>query len=95
MAVYEFYSIIENSKEDNCYIVNFPYTWGCFTYGDTLLEAVEMVEEALILMRTCMGDDGDDIPPASPTEKLIEQLPKGAVLWILLSIPTNIERWID
>jgi len=42
MAVYEFYSIIENSKEDNCYIVNFPYTWGCFTYGDTLLEAVEM-----------------------------------------------------
>ncbi|WP_331854370.1 hypothetical protein NST62_07030 [Ureibacillus sp. FSL K6-8385] len=39
-----------------------------------------MVEEALILMRTCMEDDGDDIPPASPTEKLIEQLPKGAVL---------------
>lgn len=42
MAVYEFYSIIENSKEDNCYIVNFPYISGCFTYGDTLLEAVEM-----------------------------------------------------
>jgi len=27
-----------------------------------------------------MEDDGDDIPPASPAEKLIEQLPKGAVL---------------
>ncbi|WP_244149286.1 hypothetical protein [Anoxybacillus pushchinoensis] len=39
-----------------------------------------MKEEALILMLTCMDDDGDDIPPASPAEKLIEQLPKGASL---------------
>lgn len=42
--------------------------------------AVEMTEEELILMRTCMEDDGDDIPPVSPAEKLIEQLPKGAGL---------------
>lgn len=49
----------------------------------------------MILMRTCMDDDGDDIPPASPAEKLIEQLPKGASLVSLLSILTNIERWID
>ncbi|SFA56894.1 hypothetical protein SAMN05216169_105811 [Anoxybacillus pushchinoensis] len=44
------------------------------------IHAVEMKEEALILMLTCMDDDGDDIPPASPAEKLIEQLPKGASL---------------
>lgn len=42
--------------------------------------AVEMTEGALILMLTCMDDDGDDIPPASPVEKLIEQLPKGVSL---------------
>jgi antitoxin HicB len=80
MAVYQFYAIIEKNEEENCYIVSFPDLENCFTDGETLVEAVEMAEDVLLAVLSCMEDAGDYIPPASSVEKLKELLPSGASL---------------
>lgn len=38
---------IQYSKDDNCFLVEFPDLPGCLTYGDTLEEAKENAREAL------------------------------------------------
>jgi len=80
MAVYQFYALIQKDEEDGGYIVTFPDLENCFTYGETLVEAVEMAEDVLLTMLDYMEEIGEDIPVASSVEKLKELLPSGASL---------------
>ncbi|KFZ42272.1 HicB family protein [Anoxybacillus flavithermus] len=80
MAVYQFYAIIQKDEEDDGYIVTFPDLDNCFTFGETLVEAVEMAEDVLLTVLDYMEEIGEDIPIASSVEKLKELLPSGASL---------------
>lgn len=54
------------TKESGGYSVNFPDVEGCYTCGDSLVEAIEMAEDALALMLCSHEKDGEPIPQASP-----------------------------
>ncbi|MGI6691596.1 MAG: type II toxin-antitoxin system HicB family antitoxin [Clostridiales bacterium] len=60
MAQYCFPAVF--TPEDGAYNVTFPDLPNCFTFGDTLAEAVYMAEDALALMLTTMEDDKQPIP---------------------------------
>lgn len=89
MAVYQFYALIQKAEEDGGYIVTFPDLDNCFTYGETLVEAVEMAEDVLLTMLDYMEEIGEDIPVASSVEKFKELLPSGASL-VNIEIDTDI-----
>ncbi|MBB5355249.1 putative RNase H-like HicB family nuclease [Anoxybacillus mongoliensis] len=88
MAVYQFYAIIQKDEEDGGYIVTFPDLDNCFTYGETLVEAVEMAEDVLLTVLDYMEEIGEDIPIASSVEKLKGLLPSGASL-VSIEIDTD------
>ena len=71
------------------YIATFPDLDNYFTYGETLVEAVEMAEDVLLTMLDYMEEIGEDIPAASSVEKLKELLPSGASL-VNIEIDTDI-----
>lgn len=64
--MYNYYCII--SKEEDIYIVDFPdFNGSCFTYGDTLEEAVAMAEDVLFTML-----DGVNTVPIPSSLKAIQ-----------------------
>ena len=88
MTVYNYYAVIELTDENN-YIVTFPDVEGCFSQGSTLLEAVEMAEEALGLMLVDYEDEGN-MPPVSTVESI--KVPQGASL---VMIQTDTDNFRD
>ena len=60
---------IEWSDEDECYIVSIKELKGCITHGDTLIEATEMIQDALKSYIINSLQYGDEIPePLKPTD---------------------------
>ena len=59
------YPAIFHPEEEGGYSVFFPDLEGCFTQGDTELEAVDMAEDALNLMLWHMEESKDPIPKPS------------------------------
>ena len=55
----------KNEKLGTVYNVEFPDIPGCFTFGASIPEAMEMAREALAGCLTVMQDDRDPIPAAS------------------------------
>lgn len=84
MAVYNFYSVIE--KVEDIYSVRFPDLENCFTDGETLVEAVEMAEDALGSLLSVLEDDGINIPAPSKAQDI--DLPEGASL-VLITVNTD------
>ena len=59
------------TKEKNGYSVNFPDIDGCFTCGETLVEAIEMASDALSLMLADQEETGTVIPTATKINQLV------------------------
>ena len=68
MAKY-IYPAIFNKDEDG-YNVRFPDVDGCYTCGQTLIEAFEMANDALALMMLDKEETGSEIPEAIPIENV-------------------------
>ena len=53
------------TKEDGCYLVDFPDIKNCFTDGEDLHEAIEMASDVLGTMIYGLEEKNSPIPPAS------------------------------
>ena len=53
------------TKENNLYNVSVPDLPGCFTFGETLPEAIEMARDAICMWLCDAEDKGENIPKAS------------------------------
>jgi predicted RNase H-like HicB family nuclease len=63
------YPAIFHSEPEGGYSVSFPDIEGCFTQGDTELEAIDMAEDALNLMLWDMEEHKEVIPlPSKPSD---------------------------
>ncbi len=57
----------EWSNEDDCYIASISELKGCMSYGDTIVEATEMIQDALKSYITNSLQFNDEIPePLKP-----------------------------
>lgn len=62
---YAYPAIFTFNQEDKVYYVRFPDIKNCFTDGKTLVEALEMSEDALTVILCQMEDDNAQIPVPS------------------------------
>lgn len=70
MAKYVYPAIF--TEEDNGqYSVCFPDVNGCYTCGDSLIDAMEMAEDALAMMLAGAEKDGISIPIATPIKQVV------------------------
>lgn len=69
MAKYIFPAIFEKEK-GNGFNVRFPDVEGCYTCGQTLIEAFEMANDALALMLFDKEETGNAIPEPTPIEEI-------------------------
>jgi predicted RNase H-like HicB family nuclease len=58
----------DDKKRGIVYNVAFPDIPGCFTYGDSIPDAIEMAREALAGCLIVMQEGKEAIPPASPVD---------------------------
>lgn len=59
----------EWSNEDNCYVASIAELKGCMSEGETILQATEMIQDALKSYITCALQYGDNIPePLKPID---------------------------
>lgn len=56
--------------EGDKYTVEVPDLPGCFTFGESLLDAVEMARDAMAMWLCDAEDNGGLIPPADYTSKI-------------------------
>ncbi|MGM9966079.1 MAG: type II toxin-antitoxin system HicB family antitoxin [Rummeliibacillus sp.] len=77
--MYSFYCII--SEVENTYFVDFPDFKGskcsCFTFGETLTEAVEMAEDVLYTCLDLLIDEKRDIPTPSLLKDILKLADEG------------------
>lgn len=64
------YVAVVRKQRGSDYGVEFPDLPGCITAGSTLEEALRMAREALAFHLQGMAEDGEDIPPPTPFDKL-------------------------
>ena len=68
MAKYAYPAVF--TKEDGAYSVSFPDIEGCYTFGSTEAEAIEMAEDALCLMLYSFEEDNQPIPHPSSVKEI-------------------------
>lgn len=69
MAKYVYPAIF--TEEDNKeYSVHFPDVNGCYTCGDSLIDAMEMAQDALAMMLAGAEKDNVPIPAATPIKQI-------------------------
>ena len=59
--------------EDGKVLASAPDFFSCHTFGDTLAEAMEMVQDAIEMLLYHMEKDGDEIPTPSTLEGAMEK----------------------
>ncbi|MCM1226035.1 MAG: type II toxin-antitoxin system HicB family antitoxin [Clostridium sp.] len=59
------YPAVFTLEKNGLYAIDFPDIDGCHTSGDSILEGMEMAEDALAMMLCCHEKDGEPIPKAS------------------------------
>ncbi|MDE6730912.1 MAG: type II toxin-antitoxin system HicB family antitoxin [Oscillospiraceae bacterium] len=69
MAKYVFPAVFTEEGNDQ-YSVHFPDVNGCYTCGDSLVDAMEMAEDALTMMLAGAEKDGSSIPDATPIRQV-------------------------
>ena len=62
------YPVVVHKDEDSCYGVTVPDLPGCFSAGDTLEEALEMTQEAILCHVEGLLMDAQPIPEQQPWE---------------------------
>lgn len=65
-----FYPAIFHEAEEGGFWVTFPDIPECMTQGDDMQQAYEMAVDALGLSLTTMEEAGEEIPKASPLDKV-------------------------
>lgn len=70
MAKYLFPAVFEK-EEGHGYNVRFPDVEGCYTCGQSLIEAYEMANDALSLMMLHKEETGREIPGATPIKDVL------------------------
>ena len=58
------------TEENGQYSVYFPDVSGCYTCGDSLIDAMEMAEDALALMLAGTEKEGREFPAATPVRQV-------------------------
>ena len=64
--------IIQEDKEENCYIVDIP-DFDISTWGKTIAEAIENARDAIGLAGITIEDDGEELPTASELKDVKEE----------------------
>ncbi|MDI6602482.1 MAG: type II toxin-antitoxin system HicB family antitoxin [Thermoanaerobacteraceae bacterium] len=59
------------TPEDNGYSVKAPDLPGCFTYGDSLADAIDMARDAISMWLCDAEDKSEPIPPASDIKDVV------------------------
>lgn len=86
MSIHNFYALF--IPTDNKYFVSFPDLAECHTYGDNLLDALDMAEEVLRNYLLEFYSSGRIIPEASTANSF--SVPNGAnLIRISVNIETN------
>lgn len=58
------------TKDGDAYSVSFPDLEGCFTFGDSIPDAMEMAQDALCLALYDREEDGESIPEPTAIDKI-------------------------
>jgi predicted RNase H-like HicB family nuclease len=96
------YPAIFHHNEDESYTIVFPDLPGCISEGKTLGNAMYMAQSALTQWIGYLTDKKQDIPNASPTEKI--KAPKGDFVNLIRAEVKNtqavkrtvsIPKWMD
>ena len=78
---YVYPAIFQQEKEGG-FSIFFPDIEGCYTQGDTMVEAVEMAEDALNLMLWDKEENKEPIPhPSMPQDIRLED-PSDCIVWV-------------
>ena len=80
MAKYIFPAVFEK-EEGHGYNVRFPDLEGCYTCGQTLIDAFEMANDVLALVLVDKEESGEVIPEPTPIER-ITAAPEGFTSYI-------------
>ena len=67
MKAYDFKVLLESDADAGGYVVSCPALPGCYTQGDTIDEALENIEEAILLCLEDMMAQNEPIPDMSKT----------------------------
>jgi len=67
MKAYDFKVLLQPDEDAGGYIVSCPALPGCYTQGDTIDEALENIEEAILLCLEDMMAENQPIPDMSKT----------------------------
>ncbi len=67
MKAYDFMVLLEPDEDAGGYVVSCPALPGCYTQGDTIDEALENIEEAILLCLEDMMAQNQPIPDMSKT----------------------------
>ncbi|MCY8438216.1 MULTISPECIES: type II toxin-antitoxin system HicB family antitoxin [Bacillus] len=88
MAVFKYYAKIDREKLDGTglYMVSFPDLENCFTYGETMQEAVAMAHDALRELLAVEEQQGNHIPKASDIKDI--DIEAGAS-YVLIEVATD------
>jgi predicted RNase H-like HicB family nuclease len=96
------YPAIFHRNEDESYTITYPDLPGCISEGKTLGNAMYMAQSALTQWIGYLADKKQDIPNASPTEKI--KTPKGDFVNLIRAEVKNtqavkrtvsIPKWMD
>lgn len=76
------YPAIFHLEKEGGFSIFFPDIEGCYTQGDTMVEAVEMAEDALNLMLWDKEENKEPIPhPSMPQDIRLED-PSDCIVWV-------------
>lgn len=64
------YPAIFTPEQNGLFSVDFPDISGCYTSGESLIDAMEMAEDVLAMMLCFMEQKGEFIPSATPIKDI-------------------------
>ncbi len=83
------YPIIVHKDPDSDFGVTVPDLPGCFSAGDTMEEALQNTEEAILTHIEGLLLDNDPIPSPSSMEELLKRNIDTSAIWGVVSIDLN------
>ena len=76
------YTRLFHPEKEGGFSIFFPDIEGCYTQGDTMVEALEMAEDALNLMLWDKEENKEPIPhPSMPQDIRLED-PSDCIVWV-------------
>ena len=89
---YVYPAVFEHAKEGG-FVVSVPDVEGCFSEGESLAEAMFMIQDALAMMLVYHEDHDNCIPESTPIEKV--NAPENCVVSLVLADTDQWRRTYD